>query len=54
MKKLGQYIEESAPMFTALFITREKEKQPKCLLPNEWMTKTWYTYTTEHLQPQEE
>lgn len=31
-------------MFTELFITIERSKQPKCLSFNEWINKIWYIF----------
>ena len=34
------------PMFiAALFTTAKIQKQPKCLLTDEWIKKMWYIYT---------
>ena len=36
-------------MFTvALFTLAKTEQQPKCPLTDEWIKKTWYTYTMEY------
>ena len=32
----------------ALFATAETWKQPKCPSTEEWIQKTWYTYTMEY------
>ena len=32
----------------ALFTIARTWKQPKCLLTDEWIKKTWYTYTMEY------
>ena len=36
-------------MFTAaLFIIAKTWKQPRCLLTDEWIKKSWYIYTMEY------
>ena len=43
---LKRYI---TPMFRAALFTISKiGKQPKCPSTDEWIKKTWYTYTTEY------
>ena len=53
---LGIHTEETrmkraacTPMFiTALFTIARRQKQPRCLLVDEWIRKLWYTYTMEY------
>ena len=36
-------------MFSAaLFTTAKTQKEPKCLLTDEWIKKMWYIYTMEY------
>ena len=36
-------------MFTvAIFAIAKTWKDPKCLLPEEWIKRMWYTYTMEY------
>ena len=47
--KIGTQTDPRMPMFiAALFTIGKRWKQPKCLLTDEWINKTWYTHTTEH------
>ena len=37
------------PVFiAALFIIAKTQKQPKCLLTDEWVKKMWYIYTMKY------
>ena len=53
---LGIYLEKTiiqkdtcTPMFiAALFTIAKKQKQPKCLLTDEWIKNMWCIYTMEY------
>ena len=59
---LGTHPEETrnerdtgSPVFTAtLFAVARTGKQPRCLLADEWIKKTWYIFTVEYYSKKNE